>query len=734
MFRRWFLALPAFCAAFAAPVPGLLGRFSDGASTVTFSASAPHFYLDPAESIHPSLSPRFQGEWQATLQVLAAGPYEFSHPITIANATSPRHTLSAGSHPVRIPVSRSTSAPAQFRLLWKGPGFDWEPVPRAAFTHEPPPPPPSLAGARIVEQAGCANCHQLPTPARPAPSLANIGSRTNPNWLYAFLGRHAAVPLSEPQRATLAAHLAAQQGAPAPKPRRSNEVVIGKGGELFGTMGCVFCHPSGSLTGLGSKYNLNVLTERLLSTHQPSLLLNDDDATALAAHLTRSTNPAFEQPAPAAAPTAGPTLLQSLGCNGCHQPAGNQTAANRPVPRQPDCRLVRTSWSPAEKESVRAFLSAKTNPTPAPVFTLPALLERHHCLACHRPGTEAPELDGAGEKLRSSWLGQVVWGTRRIRHGRELRMPQYREADMRPLVAALAKAEGLAPGEGPPPPPLDDALRLTGIGLFGTNSKKQGMACIGCHDWGANKSLGEEGPQLQNGAERLRFDWYERWMRNPARILSGTSMPSYFSGQSLELARPRILALWAAMEWGARAPVPDGFRVADLEVTSEAKPAPGKHAVIVRWDMPEATPAAIAVGLPGGLSFCFDAGQSKLLYAWRGGFLDMTGTLLRKTDAKRLTPTAALVGDVFWRSPAAYPIALGAERRSPTPRFKGYRLVDGTPEFRYLLDNLEVREILTPHQNALRRRLTFTRVDGPVFFNGRPVPTGANVTVEEILP
>ncbi|HQS06969.1 MAG TPA: plastocyanin/azurin family copper-binding protein, partial [Daejeonella sp.] len=35
-----------------------------------------------------------------------------------------------------------------------------------------------------------------------------------------------------------------------------------------------------------------------------------------------------------------------------------------------------------------------------------------------------------------------------------------------------------------------------------------------------------------------------------------------------------------------------------------------------------ASPAAIAVSLPGDLSYCWDAGTCKLRFAWRGGFLD----------------------------------------------------------------------------------------------------------------
>jgi hypothetical protein len=304
---------------------------------------------------------------------------------------------------------------------------------------------------------------------------------------------------------------------------------------------------------------------------------------------------------------------------------------------------------------------------------------------------------------------------------------------MRPWLASFAKAEGLAPGDGPPPPAFAAAKSAEGIGMLGTNPSKKGMSCIGCHDWGAFKSLGEEGPQLLGVAARLRYDWFERWMRNPARILSGTSMPNYFPGADRARAIESIQTLWAGLALGEKAPAPDGYRTADLEVSGEARPAPGKEAVVVRWDMPEATPAAIAVGLPGGVSYCFDAGESRLLYAWAPGFVDLTGTLLRKTDAGRRTPTAALVGEVFWRSDG-FPIRMGPERRVPRRRFKGYRLIGGIPQFHYQVDDIDVYEKLSPAgPKAIRRELTFSRVAGPVYFEGRLVPEGTNVTLEARL-
>jgi len=112
----------------------------------------------------------------------------------------------------------------------------------------------------------------------------------------------------------------------------------------------------------------------------------------------------------------------------------------------------------------------------------------------------------------------------------------------------------------------------------------------------------------------------------------------------------------------------------------------------VRWDMPEATPAAIAVGLPEGVSYCFDAGESRLRYAWHGGFIDLAGTLLSKRDPEtRLSYTAGLIGEVFYRS-ESFPIRVGRLEEIPQRRFRGYRLVAGYPEFHYEVDGVEVHE------------------------------------------
>lgn len=104
-----------------------------------------------------------------------------------------------------------------------------------------------------------------------------------------------------------------------------------------------------------------------------------------------------------------------------------------------------------------------------------------------------------------------------------------------------------------------------------------------------------------------------------------------------------------------------------------------------------AGPAAIAVCLPGSLAYCWDAGSCRLRFAWQGGFLDNSDLWKGKGDA-----LARVKGTVFFRDKTPYPLRLGKAGALPAVDYKGYRLVNGYPEFRYTLDGTEVQELLQP--------------------------------------
>jgi cytochrome c551/c552 len=99
---------------------------------------------------------------------------------------------------------------------------------------------------------------------------------------------------------------------------------------------------------------------------------------------------------------------------------------------------------------------------------------------------------------------------------------------------------------------------------------------------------------------------------------------------------------------------------------------------VQRMFLPDASPAAIAVALPGELSFCFDAAECRLRYVWKGGFID--GWPYWKGNGSSL---AKLNGEVVYRE-VAFPLTWRVAGDEPPPQFLGYRVSkDGLPSFRY---------------------------------------------------
>lgn len=136
---------------------------------------------------------------------------------------------------------------------------------------------------------------------------------------------------------------------------------------------------------------------------------------------------------------------------------------------------------------------------------------------------------------------------------------------------------------------------------------------------------------------------------------------------------------------------------------------------IQRTFLPDCGPAAIAVGLPGaaGQSFCFDAGSCRLRYAWKGGFIDPTKHLLGKGEE-----FTQVVGRIYYRATAGFPLRLGDISHVPKTQWRGYQLIEGYPQFRYEIDGIEVREITKPAAtgNGLMIHYQIPSAPGEVYY------------------
>lgn len=116
-----------------------------------------------------------------------------------------------------------------------------------------------------------------------------------------------------------------------------------------------------------------------------------------------------------------------------------------------------------------------------------------------------------------------------------------------------------------------------------------------------------------------------------------------------------------------------------------AAPTQAIRPQVQRIFMPNASPASIAVALDATNSLCWDAGTSRLRYAWTGGFID--GFPYWQGNGSSL---AKLKGAVKYTEQAS-PFGKDA-----VAKFLGYKVKDGLPVFRYKVGERMVTEAFSP--------------------------------------
>ena len=743
-------------------------RYEDGRHRVHLVTPAPHFYLEEGESLHPALEPGFQAEWEGYLSILETGRYRFEVggqlEVGGREAGGEAVTLAPGRHRIRLKFRR-LPGPARLRLLWESEHFPLEPVPSRVLFHETASSPDSERGRvergrDLVENLGCVNCHASGSESlagRRGPDL-HAAARLDPVWLHRWLPDPAAVRpeatmpalLNESEARDVTAHLTSRT-ITGPPDRAPDRAAVDAGRGLYASLGCAACHTaeSYSLDGVGAKMTATGLASYLKdpSLHHPgslmpSLHLDDAEASQIAAYLTGPEPEAPEEPATGGNAARGEELIRSRGCLSCHR------AEDREPPAAPERGPAMADLSPDEgclaedpglavpryrldgeqRQAIREFIRLQQqfpDVSPAPVYDFYRRVRRLRCTACHvmdhfeggQPAG-APVLTAAGEKLRLEFLEEALLGRVGLRSWIALRMPRFSRDQVEPLIQGFAKAAGLDPSAPAVEPVVSQQDTNKGLTLLGKDTEGKSLGCIGCHDWADYRAHGERAPQLARAANRLRYPWYRRFMLNPARLLSGTSMPEHFTDIAPQEREESIHRIWGALGVGSAGRFLPGLDPAPDPWTAEARPDPSHGAVVVRTIMPEATPAAIAVGLPGGHSYCFDAGSRRLLYAWRGGFLDLEATLQKKTGDDGFTLTPQIPGTRFFRS-TRFPFRLADSGHLPETRFKGYRLRDGVPEFHYSVGGAEIFERILPSatDDGLRWEFRVERVQVPLGFD-----------------
>ncbi len=169
--------------------------------------------------------------------------------------------------------------------------------------------------------------------------------------------------------------------------------------------------------------------------------------------------------------------------------------------------------------------------------------------------------------------------------------------------------------------------------------------------------------QLKQGAHRLEVQYFEGG-----------------GGETLEV-------FWAGPGFKTE-PLSAGAAANSVDAGEFFPPVPGR-ATVVRVRLPSASARSMAVGLPGGISFCFDAETCSVRYAWNGGFVDVSPE--RGNGKGRGGGVCKVVGENWKVGDTGTPLLRFGEG-DPAPRFAGYRIDGDAVEMHYQIGARSVRQ------------------------------------------
>lgn len=550
-------------------------------------------------------------------------------------------------------------------------------------------------------------------------------------------------------------HLLLSWSKPGAEAGPQGDGLVARGRELYHTIGCVACHgareapasvfddpllsadlPASDvpvpLPAIDRKWRRGALADFLrepTKVHRdgrmPSLLLGEAESEALAAYLGAGTQENWTaDPERVARGRQELTRRHCLACHGTGQPdhrprvkALFELGTSGGCLDPNDTATPRYSLSDAERTSLVTGITAaqRGSGVAAPLDQFARSYELLGCGNCHvldhRGGPSAaareffitlddrvdlgdegrvpPDLTGVGFKLTTSWLSRVLAEGARARPYLGTRMPVFHADRTASLAAQFAARDGVHVHADATPPTATDQLALEGRKLAGD----QGMSCVTCHLFKDFPAAGSPGPALDGFAERLRYEWWTSYLQTPSRYKPGTRMPAFGVGRRSTVAdildgdyHTQADALWTWFNLGEAMPSPSGVSApGSLQIAVGAKP------IVFRTFLKEVGSRGIAVGLPVGLHFAFDANEARLAHVWRGAFLDASSTW-----AGRGGTEASGQGERIWSAPAGAALRLAPPPEEPGDwNYRGYRLdPDGLPTFRYDQGGVAVAETI----------------------------------------
>ncbi len=382
------------------------------------------------------------------------------------------------------------------------------------------------AGEQLALSVGCVACHQIGEIGErnwfDGGDLSNIASKRPPAFFATWLSNPEAVnshhrmpkfDLSELEVEYLSLYLQSLGKTVEAKPGELDKNQIAEGRELISKLQCAACHivpEQPQLTKVAIEKldaSASCVAETPNPSNQPNYHLSHDDRTAVLKWLTFGKtiqrDAALESTA-----ASGERLMHEHNCLACH------------------------------RREERLGISKQ----------FPKLTTTHPELASRLPALSPPPLTNVGDKLNDDALRMAISREEpneknqkpSLQHIRrpwlDVRMPkfEFNEKALSRLLAYFVASDRM-------PDRADStldvyrqkldatksiAMQLAGMRLVTTD----GFGCTSCHQIGRVAPpagpLSARGPNLSMLGRRIRLSWFDRWTRNPARIVPGMEMPA----------------------------------------------------------------------------------------------------------------------------------------------------------------------------------------------------------------
>lgn len=426
--------------------------------------------------------------------------------------------------------------------------------------------------------------------------------------------------------------------------------------------------------------------------------------------------PAPPRPATSALAAQGRAAARARRCDSCHavgDPAFDALPAPAPAKGWAALRGGDCPETPAGASLFAAAKAAAARPVDDAQRLATALMQ-DGCLSCHvrdgvggvpaavreqlvevedigDEGRIPPDLTAVGRRLQPKWLAKVLREGHAVRPYLRVRMPKVDAERAERYAAWFAAVDGAA---ARPEPTFSVDVAKRGAQLAGLG----GRNCITCHTFQGLPSLGPQGMDLSIQHERLQPGWFHDWLLKPTQLRPGTRMPQlWLKDDEASRAEADAIRVWLSL--GAAAPLPPGVKAKPDSLALVPGERPKLHGAFLRG----VSARTLSVGTAERTNFAFDLEQPRLVWLWRGDFLDGNGTWSGRAG-QLVTPLGR-----EWVVLQDAVVQDGAPRR-----LLGQRIApDGYPALRVAVGDVEyedeARPRLTEHGTEVVRTIRATK-------------------------